>query len=71
MKNKLLQMIVWSFCFVFLIKENFIGFSLGKDKGVYGELFEITEKDLLEEITGKLKRLETSGELKGIDKNGL
>lgn len=44
--------------------------SFGKDKGVYGELFEIEENDLLEEITRKLKQLEASGELKGVQ-NGI
>ncbi len=66
MKNKLLQMILWNFCFVFLIEGNFIGFSLGKDRGVYGELFEIEEKDLLKQVASKLKKLEENGELKGI-----
>lgn len=41
-------------------------YSLGKDKGVYGELFEIEEKDLLEHVTSRLKDLEGNGELKGI-----
>lgn len=41
-------------------------YSLGKDKGVYGELFEIEEKDLLEHVTLRLKDLEGNGELKGI-----
>lgn len=41
-------------------------YSLGKDKGVYGELFEIEEKDLLEHVTSRLKKLEENGELKGI-----
>ena len=70
MKNKLLQMILWNFCSVFLIGESVIAYAFGKDKGVYGELFEIVENDLLEEITRKLKQLEASGELKGIQ-NGI
>lgn len=41
-------------------------YSLGRDKGVYGELFEIEEKDLLEHVTSRLKDLEGNGELKGI-----
>lgn len=41
-------------------------YSLGKDKGVYGELFEIEEKDLLEHVTSRLKDLEEKGELKWI-----
>ena len=41
-------------------------YCFGKDKGVYGELFEIEEKDLLEEVMSKLKKLEENGELKGI-----
>ena len=41
-------------------------YSLGKDKGVYGELFEIEEKDLLEHVTSRLKKLEENGELKWI-----
>ena len=39
---------------------------VSKDKGVYGELFEIEEKDLLEHVTSRLKDLEGNGELKGI-----
>ena len=41
-------------------------YSLGRDKGVYGELFEIEEKDLLEHVTSRLKDLEEKGELKWI-----
>ena len=41
-------------------------YSLGKDKGVYGELFEIEEKDLLEHVTSRLKDLEEKGGLKWI-----
>ena len=41
-------------------------YCFGKDKGVYGELFEIEEKDLLEQVMSKLKKLEENGELKGI-----
>lgn len=69
MKNKLLQIILWNFCFVFLIGGMFVSFSLGKDKGVYGELFEIEEEDLLEQVMSKLKKLEENGELKGIQES--
>lgn len=41
-------------------------YCFGKDKGVYGELFEIEEEDLLEQVMSKLKKLEENGELKGI-----
>ena len=54
--SKLFQMIFISV----LISENLI---FAKDKGIYGELFEIAEKDLLEEIQEKLSNLEKTGKL--------
>lgn len=49
---------------MFFISLLFLNNSIfAKDKGVYGELFEIAEKDLLEEVQEKFKTLEKSGKL--------
>jgi conjugal transfer pilus assembly protein TraW len=39
-----------------------------EDKGCFGEVFEIAEIDLIEEIQGKLLKLQQSGELETIQK---
>jgi conjugal transfer pilus assembly protein TraW len=51
--------------FVILLLPNYL---LAKDLGVHGQLFEIEEVDLIEEIKGKLEVMEASGELAKLEK---
>ncbi|MBT4922417.1 MAG: type-F conjugative transfer system protein TraW [Rickettsiales bacterium] len=48
-----------------LMTPNFV---LAKDLGVHGQLFEISEPDLIQDIRSKLEQMESSGELNKLEK---
>ncbi len=56
---------IFLLCFLFISPK----ILLAKDLGVYGELFEITETDLIQEIKNKLTNMEANGELQKLQEN--